>query len=74
MALDPRPVVITTGTNPNPSRAPEPLIAVGGLPTKTEVSGVSAIGTADATDLATAIALANATKAKFNQLLAALKA
>lgn len=71
---DPRPVVITTGTNPNPTLAPEPLIVVGGLPTKTQVAGVTAIGTADATDLATAIALANATKAKFNQLLAALKA
>lgn len=38
------------------------------------VSGVTAVGTADATDLATAITLANATKAKFNQLLTALKA
>lgn len=38
------------------------------------VAGVTAIGTADATDLATAIALANATKAKVNQILTALKA
>ncbi len=74
MALDPRPVILTIGTNPNPNLAAEPLVVTGGLPTKTEVAGGTAIGTADATDLATAIALANATKAKFNQLLAALKA
>lgn len=71
---EPRPVILTVGVNPNPALAPEPLQVVGGLPTKTQVAGVTAIGTADATDLATAIALANATKAKFNQLLAALKA
>ena len=38
------------------------------------VSGVPALGTANATDLATAIALANATKARLNELIAALKA
>ncbi len=38
------------------------------------VAAITAIGTADATDLATALVLANATKAKFNQLLTALKA
>lgn len=38
------------------------------------VAGVATIATADATDLATAIALANATKARVNQLITALKA
>lgn len=71
---DPRPVILTSGTNPNPSLAPEPLIAVGGLPTKTQVAALTNITTADATDLPTAIALANATKAKVNQIIAALKA
>ena len=37
------------------------------------VSGVPALGTANATDLATAIALANATKVRLNELIAALK-
>lgn len=44
------------------------------LPAKSGVTAISAISTADATDLPTAIALANATKAAFNSLLAALKA
>lgn len=44
------------------------------LPAKTGVTAISAIATADATDLPTAVALANATKAAFNSLLAALKA
>lgn len=38
------------------------------------VSAIATIATADATDLATAIALANATKARVNQLITALKA
>lgn len=74
MALDPRPVVLTTGTNPNPSLAPEPLIVVGGLPTKTQVAGLTPVTAPDATDGATAITLANANKAKINALIAALKA
>jgi hypothetical protein len=36
------------------------------------LTGVTAITTPDATDLATAITLANATKAKVNQIIAAL--
>lgn len=74
MALDPKPVVLTTGTNPNPSLAPEPLIVVGGLPTKTQVAGLTPVTTPDATDEATAIALANANKAKINAIITALKA
>lgn len=38
------------------------------------VTSVAAIATADATDLPTVITLANATKAKVNELIAALKA
>ena len=71
---EPRPVIITSGVNPNPSYDPEPLIAVGGLPTKTEVAGIATVGTADATDEATAIALVNAVKARLNDLITALKA
>ena len=74
MALDPKPVVLTTGTNPNPSLAPEPLIVVGGLPTKTQVAALTPVTTPDATDEATAIALANANKAKINAIITALKA
>lgn len=74
MALDPKPVVLTTGTNPNPTLAPEPLIVVGGLPTKTQVAALTPITTPDATDEATAITLANANKAKINAIITALKA
>lgn len=74
MALDPRPVILTLGTNPNPNLAAEPLIVTGGLPTKTQVAGLTNVTTADATDLATAIALTNANKAKINAIIAALKA
>lgn len=74
MALDPKPVVLTTGTNPNPTLAPEPLIVVGGLPTKTQVAALTPITTPDATDEASAIILANANKAKINAIITALKA
>lgn len=74
MALDPKPVVLTTGTNPNPTLAPEPLIVVGGLPTKTQVAALTPVTAADATDEASAIILANANKAKINAIIAALKA
>lgn len=84
MALDPKPVVLTTGTNPNPTLAPEPLIVVGGLPTKTQVAALTAVTAADATAAAGAnptkaefdvlVTLANANKAKINALIAALKA
>lgn len=39
-----------------------------------QAATIAAISTADASDLASAIALANATKAKVNALIAALKA
>lgn len=81
---DPRPVIITSGTNPNPAFAPEPLIAVGGLPTKTQVAALSNVTAADGTAAAGAnptkaefdvlVTLANANKAKINAIIAALKA
>lgn len=43
------------------------------LPSKAGVTAITAIAVVDATDLATAIALANANKAKINEILAALK-
>ena len=46
----------------------------GELASKTAVAALTPIATADATDLATVLVLANATKAKVNQIIAALKA
>lgn len=43
-------------------------------PAKAGVTAITAIATADATDLATALVLVNELKANFNSLLAALKA
>lgn len=74
MALDPKPVILTAGTNPNPTLAPEPLVVVGGLPTKTQVAALTPVTTPDATDEASAITLANANKAKINAIIVALKA
>lgn len=74
MALEPRPVILTIGTNPNPNLAAEPLVVTGGLPTKTQVAALTNVTTPDATDAASAATLANANKAKINQIIAALKA
>lgn len=41
---------------------------------KTQIAALTAIGTADATDPATTMALANINKAKINAIIAALKA
>ena len=81
---EPRPVIITSGVNPNPSFDPEPLIAVGGLPTKTQVAALTPVSAADATAAAGAtptkaefdvlVTLANANKAKINAIITALKA
>lgn len=46
----------------------------GDVSEKPEIAALTPINTADATDEATAIALANATKAKVNAVIAALKA
>ena len=53
---------------------PQPLVVVGSIPGGVdEQSAIANIATADATDEATAVALANATKAKVNAILAALR-
>lgn len=82
--VDPRPITLTSGTNPNPAFTPEPVIVVGGLPTKTQVATLTNVVAADAAAAAGAtptkaeydvlVTLANANKAKINQIIAALKA
>lgn len=73
--MDPRPVSITQVPEADYEGiyTPEPLLVVGDL-TPAAVQSIATVGTADATDLASAIALANATKARLNQLITALKA
>jgi hypothetical protein len=56
------------------SMVPELAKEVAGALPSAAVADIASIGTADATDLPTAVALANATKARVNQLIAALKA
>lgn len=46
----------------------------GAVAAKSQVAALTPIATADATDLATVLVLANATKAKVNAIIAALKA
>lgn len=73
--MDPRPVSITQVPEADYEGiyTPEPLLVVGDLIPEA-VQSVATVGTADATDLASAITLANATKARLNQLITALKA
>ena len=55
--------------------APQPLVIVGGDITGIDPqAAIANVGTADATDGATAATLANANKAKINAILAALRA
>lgn len=44
------------------------------MATKAQIAALTTVSTADATDLATAITLTNANKAKINAIIAALKA
>lgn len=60
---------IVTGNFDNMLKDPATAIK-----TKTEVAALTAIATADATDPATTMALANINKAKINAIIAALKA
>ncbi len=53
--------------------APEPLVVVGDIPIPAAVQSVATVGTADATDAASAVTLANALKVRLNQLITALK-
>lgn len=46
----------------------------GAVAAKSQIAALTAVTTADATDLASAEALANANKAKINAIIAALKA
>lgn len=71
-----KPVTLTqSDTNPQPGYDPEPLVVVGELPAAaiTPAAAVANIATADGSDAATTQALANATKAKVNDLLAKLR-
>lgn len=81
--VDPRPITLTSGTNPNPAFSPEPVIVVGGLPTKTQVAALTNVTTPDAVasvavptkaEFDAVVALANALKVRVNQIIAALKA
>ncbi len=46
----------------------------GAVAAKTQIAALATVATADASDLATAITLVNALKARLNQVIAALKA
>jgi hypothetical protein len=54
--------------------AAEPLVVVGDVPANEAVQGVATVATANGTDAATTQALANALKARLNELITALKA
>lgn len=78
-SLRPVPLVYTGSTPQADQTFPgAPLkVTISGLPgvsAKPQIAALTNITTADATDLPTAIALANATKAKVNAIIAALKA
>lgn len=77
---DPKPIKLTQVTTANYDGAaePQPMVIVGAgnvgqAALVTKQSGITNVTTADATDLASAIALANANKAKINAILAALR-
>jgi hypothetical protein len=58
-----------------PELAKEVASQMGGaVAAKTQIAALATVSTADATDLATAEALANALKVKVNAIIAALKA
>lgn len=56
------------------SMVPELAKEVASLETATKIADVATVGTADATDEASAITLVNAVKARLNALITALKA
>lgn len=65
----------------NPAGNPEPaeLVVVGTIPAaaigaKSQYTALTPVSTANATDTATAVALANANKAAINAIITALKA
>jgi hypothetical protein len=56
------------------SMVPELAKEVAAMEAATKIASVPAVGTDNATDLATVITLANALKTRLNELIAALKA
>lgn len=78
MMPDPKPITLTTGANPDPLYDPQPFVVVSGstqgsVGVVTKQAAIANESTANATDLATAQALANALKTKVNAILAALR-
>lgn len=68
----PKPVVLTQADTWSGNYDPEPLVVIGNLPHNAQ-NAIADISTTNASDLDTAIALANATKTKVNAILAALR-
>lgn len=64
---------ITVNITPGAGTITISLAGIGTMAAKNVAAAVTNVSTADATDLATAIALANANKAKINELLGALR-
>lgn len=75
MAFDPKPIKLTSVDEEDFDSPYEPAeyVVIGGIPATEAVQAIATVGTADATDEATAIALANALKVRLNQLITALK-
>ena len=69
----PKPITLTQRAAIAGEETPQPFVVVGTIPADAAVQALTAIATADATDLATAITLANATKAKVNQIITAIQ-
>lgn len=70
----PKPITLVSGDADDFQADPQPFALVGDLPVSSEIAALAAVGTADATDEASAILLVNAVKARLNQVIAALKA
>lgn len=76
MAFAPKPVILTSVDSEDyeSSLAPQELLVVGGVNSAIEPQpAIANITTADGSDAETTQALANATKAKVNQILVALR-
>lgn len=81
--VSPKPISIVAGTAA-PGYAPEPLALVGPLPVKSQIAALTAVTAPDAAAAAGAtptkaefdvlVTLANANKAKINQVITAAKA
>ena len=74
-----KPVTLTTGANPNPGLAPEPLVVVSGagagsVGVVTKQAAIANQAALTVTDIATAQTAVNALTSKVNAILAALRA